>query len=178
MTGFRLAWRTAARYRVRAVLAMIGVAVIGALNFDMLLLSRGLLLSFADMINSADFDVRVVGGAGVPLMRLPVADATALASDIGRLAEIREVALLRFETAYASTPRHPGLGVTLVGSTTSGVADGWRLLRGVDLADAGPGAPPLIVTRRLASLLQVEPGSPLQLRVTTAVRGCYPSEHG
>jgi len=29
-----------------------GVAIIAALNFDMLLLSRGLLLSFADMIDS------------------------------------------------------------------------------------------------------------------------------
>ena len=53
MTAFALAWRTARRYRARAVLAVVGVAVIGALNFDMLLLSHGLLLSFADLINSS-----------------------------------------------------------------------------------------------------------------------------
>ena len=54
MTAFTLAWRTASRYRARAAFGVVGVAVIGALNFDMLLLSRGLLLSFADLINSTD----------------------------------------------------------------------------------------------------------------------------
>jgi hypothetical protein len=46
MTSFALAWRTAQRYRAQTILAIVGVAVIGALLFDMLLLSRGLLLSF------------------------------------------------------------------------------------------------------------------------------------
>ena len=72
MTSAWLAWRTARRYRARTVLATIGVAVTGALLFDMLLLSHGLLLSFADLINSTGYDIRIVGGAGLPLARLPV----------------------------------------------------------------------------------------------------------
>ena len=43
MTAWGLAWRTVARNPARACLAIGGVAVIGALLFDMLLLSRGLL---------------------------------------------------------------------------------------------------------------------------------------
>src|SRR5262249_504912 len=50
MTSFGLAWRSTRRYRVRAILAVAGVAIIGALLFDMLLLSRGLLESFADLL--------------------------------------------------------------------------------------------------------------------------------
>jgi putative ABC transport system permease protein len=53
MTSLWLAWRTTRRYRVRAALAVTGVAVIGALLFDMLLLSRGLLDSFADLLRAA-----------------------------------------------------------------------------------------------------------------------------
>ena len=89
MTAFALAWRTARRYRARAVLAIVGVAVIGALNFDMLLLSHGLLLSFADLINSTGYDIRVVGSAGLPLARLPVDHASQLMAEIGRLAGSR-----------------------------------------------------------------------------------------
>src|SRR5439155_25282678 len=71
MTGFALARRTATRYKARTMLAVAGVAIIAALNFDMLLLSRGLLLSFADMINKAGFDVRITGSAGLPTLRVP-----------------------------------------------------------------------------------------------------------
>ena len=75
MTALALAWKTAARYRARAVLAVAGVATIGALNFDMLLLSRGLLRSFEDLINSTGYDVRIVGNSGLPLARFPIDDA-------------------------------------------------------------------------------------------------------
>ena len=60
MTSFALAWRTAKRYRARTLLAIAGVAVIGALLFDMLLLSRGLLLSFADLPKNAQSYVRAL----------------------------------------------------------------------------------------------------------------------
>ena len=99
MNSFALAWRTAQRYRARTMLAIAGVAVIGALLFDMLLLSRGLLLSFAEMIDSAGFDVRVIGGTGLPGLRLPVTGAAKLADDVRqrvrRRRDHREVGNLR-----------------------------------------------------------------------------------
>src|SRR4029453_16575936 len=94
MTSFALAWRTAKRYRARTLLAIAGVAVIGALLFDMLLLSRGLLLSFADLLNSSGFDIRVVSSDGLAA-RMPIADSARLADDIRRLPHVEGGLLLR-----------------------------------------------------------------------------------
>ena len=82
MTSFALAWRTTTRYRARSALAMAGVAIIGALLFDMLLLSRGLVDSFADLLDTSGFDVRVVAHEGLPILRGPIHDATRPAPQI------------------------------------------------------------------------------------------------
>ena len=169
MTGFLLARRSAARYKMRTALAVAGVAIIAALNFDMLLLSRGLLLSFADMIDSAGFDVRVIGGTGLPGQRLPVAGAAKLADEIRRLPEVEEVALLRVEPASASVPGQVEQSVTLVGTSEPSTRGGWTLVRGRNLAasESTPN-PPLVVTRSLAARFGVEPGSILRLRAGVA----------
>src|SRR5689334_6501420 len=49
--AFRFAWLSVVRQPARALLGIAGVAAIGALLFDMLLLSRGLVLSFADLLD-------------------------------------------------------------------------------------------------------------------------------
>ena len=56
----RLSWLTIIRQPARTALAILGVAAVGALLFDMLLLSRGLVLSFRDLLDRAGFDVRVL----------------------------------------------------------------------------------------------------------------------
>jgi putative ABC transport system permease protein len=172
MTAYALAWRTARRYRARAVLAVVGVAVIGALNFDMLLLSHGLLLSFADLINSTGFDIRVVGSAGLPLSRLPVSDAGALMAEITRLPEVERAALVRSEPAMTTTSKQPGLPLELVGTTDPAGAGSWTLVSGENLAaaaGAAPGLPPpIVVAESLASRLDLKPGSLLRLRVRAA----------
>src|SRR5262245_35373950 len=121
MTWLWLAWRTTKRYRVRAALAIIGVAVIGALLFDMLLLSRGLLDSFADLLQSGGFDVRVVANDGVPFARMPIPESRRLAADLRALPEVREVVLIRVARATVRTDGRPSIRLTLVGtSETSG----------------------------------------------------------
>jgi hypothetical protein len=117
MTAFELAWRTAKRYRARAVLAIVGVAVIGALNFDMLLLARGLLLSFTDLINNTGYNVRIVGSAGLPLARLPVEDAGKLVDQIRGLPQVASVAMMRTEPASTAPPSGPPVGLELIGTT-------------------------------------------------------------
>src|SRR5204863_5443177 len=99
MTPLSLAWRTARRYRARAVLAVVGVAVIGALNFDMLMLSRGLMLSFADLINSTGYDIRIAGASGMPLSRQPLDNVSALMDAVRALPEVESVAIMRTATA-------------------------------------------------------------------------------
>jgi putative ABC transport system permease protein len=175
MTSLWLAWRTTKRYRVRAVLAVIGVAVIGALLFDMLLLSRGLLASFADLLNSGGFDVRIVGSEGLPIVRLPIAGSTRLAAELRALPEVRDVVLIRIERATLWSNERTSRTVTLVGTTqTSGGP--YTIVRGGDLPrESSPDRCPLLVSRRLAASLGVEPGSSVQIGVSPeGVRSVLP----
>jgi len=168
MTSAWLAWRTARRYHTRTLLAMIGVALISALLFDMLLLSRGLLLSFSDLLDRAGFDVRVVGGGGMAL-RLPIDDSAPLIEAIRGLPEVERVGAIRIQTATLSASGGPPVSVTVIGATDA--AEGaWTLVSGADLATA-PSPPtrcPLVIGRPLASRLRVAPGSTVRLTAQPA----------
>jgi putative ABC transport system permease protein len=177
MTGFALARRTAARYKTRTTLAVAGVAIIAALNFDMLPLSRGLLISFADMIDSAGFDVRVTGSTGLPALRIPVAGAARLADDIRRLPEVDDVAIVRFEPALLRAADGRERQISLVGTSGGSTRGGWTLLRGRDIdsrdsrdssnsidSNESADSPPAVITRRLAADFGLEPGSVLRVR--------------
>ena len=76
MTARALAWRTVPAEPARAALAVTGVAVIGALLFDMLLLSRGLLVSFRELLDTP----ATTSALSRPTRfrcRIPIANATA-----------------------------------------------------------------------------------------------------
>jgi putative ABC transport system permease protein len=167
MTAWGLAWRTLVHNPGRAFLAIGGVAVIGALLFDMLLLSRGLLVSFRDLLDTAGYDVRVVASEGSPIHRSPFAGAPSLADAIRRLPGVQRVALLRTGDATAMTPgrEDTAVGVTLIGSSTNALGSAWDIVKGSPLPSAvAPGQPtPLIVSTKLAEL---DPGSPLRIRVS------------
>ncbi len=166
MTAFELAWRTARRYRARAVLAVAGVAVIGALNFDMLMLARGLLLSFADLINNTGYNIRIVGSAGLPLARLPVEEAGKLVDQIRGLPEIASVAIMRTEPAVVAQPSRPPIGLELIGTTDFSGEGIWKLISGTGLA--GQVEPPIVVSKALAARLALAAGSIVRLRVRMA----------
>jgi ABC-type lipoprotein release transport system permease subunit len=172
MTSFGLAWRTATRHPGRTALAMTGVAIIGALLFDMLLLSRGLIDSFSHLLETSGYNVRVVGREGLTVFRTPIHDAARVAADIGALPEVEDVTLVRIEDAVVIAPGHPEREVTLVGTTSRGGHGAWTLLQGADLpaGDAPADRCPLIVARGLASRLGVRPGATLDLRVTLPSR--------
>jgi putative ABC transport system permease protein len=167
MTAFELAWRTAKRYRARAVLAIVGVAVIGALNFDMLLLARGLLLSFTDLINNTGYNVRIVGSAGLPLARLPVVDAGKLVDQIRGLPQVVSVAMMRTEPASTAPPSGPPVGLELIGTTDFDGQGVWKLIEGSGLTPGTP-EPPVVISKGLASRLMLNVGSTLRLRVRIA----------
>ena len=181
MTALGLAWRTARRYRARAVLAIIGVAVIGALNFDMLLLSRGLLLSFAGLINSAGYNIRIVGSAGLSLARLPVEDAGKLLEQIRGLPQVASVAMLRSEPATTAQPSGPPTGLELIGTTDLDGEGIWNSIEGTGLAGSKTGTaggsrqddsvmPSAVISKSLASRLGLKAGSTIRLRVRLADR--------
>ena len=174
MSALHLAWRTVRRYRAQTLLAIAGVAVIGALLFDMLLLSRGLLLSFADLLERAGYDVRIVGGGGMTL-RMPIPDSAAIAGTLRGLPEIEKVALVRILPArIAARGGASAPSVALIG--VSGAASGvWTIVSGVDL-DRAPGEPcPVIVGRSLAAALGVAPGDEVRINAEPAgVRSAMP----
>ena len=170
MSAWALAWRTVAHNPARAVLAVSGVAVIGALLFNMLLLSRGLLVSFRDLLDAAGYDVRVLAAQGSMVHREPIAGAAALAGAIGQLTAVQRVALVRTDSAVATVPGRQtrGVAVTFVGSTENAIGGVWDIVKGSSLPLVSPAGsqPPLIVSTGLASQLQLEPGASLHIRVT------------
>ena len=175
MSAFELAWRTARRHRAQTLLAVAGVAVIGALLFDMLLLSRGLLVSFADMLSSNGYDVRVVGAAGFG-SRMPIANSDDLMARILPLPTVARVASIRLEQVSLRHGDKAAGGVTLIGSTEMG-AGLWTVLRGVN-----PGTPtvehetcPLVISDSFASAHGLEPGSSVTVSARpSGVRSALP----
>jgi putative ABC transport system permease protein len=163
MSALQLAWRTVRRYRAQTLLAIAGVAVIGALLFDMLLLSRGLLLSFSDLLDRAGYDVRIVGGGGLTL-RFSIADSANLVRDVAALPDVQRVVSIRLLPAGMQTPsRARPVNVTLVG--VSGAAAGvWTIVRGENLpGDPSAAGCPLVVGRQFADGLGLEVGAEVRV---------------
>jgi len=81
MTALGFAWRSLVRQPARAALGILGVAAVGALLFDMLMLSRGLIVSMQDLLDRGGWDVRVSAG-DLPASGLRVANALQTAEAI------------------------------------------------------------------------------------------------
>ena len=79
------AWRSLVRQPARSTLGILGVAAVGALLFDMLLLSSGLVLSMRDLLERQDFDVRVTATDSLPGTGPVLEDAARTVAAIGAL---------------------------------------------------------------------------------------------
>ena len=106
MNAVGFAWRSLVRQPARASLGVLGVAAVGALLFDMLLLSQGLILSMGDLLERTGWDVRVsLGedgpGRGRSGVIEPVSDVLA---DVAALSSVRTVIAIRFADAQVEGP--------------------------------------------------------------------------
>jgi putative ABC transport system permease protein len=165
MTPFALALRTVRRYRARAVLAVVGVAVIGALNFDMLMLSRGLILSFAGLLESTNYDIRISGSGALPLARSPIDDAGPLMAKVASLPEIGSAAIVRTAFGAFVEPSRPAQGLELIGSSQPAGLGVWRLVAGSNLdARKGEQVQTAVVSRELANRFNLAPGTTIHVR--------------
>jgi len=145
------------------VLGVAGIAAVGALLFDMLLLSRGLVVSFGEILDSVGFDVRVTATSALPTMGPTIRDAQATAAVLRTLPEIQEVVPLRAGRAEATSPEASPFELTFLGSGPR-EGRGFRVIEGRGLHEANGGdAPPVIVNRNLAARLHLVPGSELHL---------------
>ncbi|HEX5473492.1 MAG TPA: FtsX-like permease family protein [Vicinamibacterales bacterium] len=182
MRAFRLAWISVVRQPARSGLGILGVAAVGALLFDMLLLSHGLVLSFRDLLNEGGFDARVLATDMVPFDGPRLAHASRLAAQIAALPEVAAVQQVRVvdaELAGASDPSgHEGLTHTAGMSGRDGATHDdrvqfvgndmrvrplWTVVEGRDVESAAA-EPTVVVNRRLARALGASPGSRVALR--------------
>jgi putative ABC transport system permease protein len=161
MNAVGFAWRSLVRQPARASLGILGVAAVGALLFDMLLLSNGLVISMRSLFERAGFDVRVTASDALPGQGPPLADAAARASAIGSLPSVRSAMAVRLASAVVQKGSGRGLYSSFQGVTGTGPHP-WTILRGRDI---GHGAD-LVVNENSARGGLLQPGDRVTLHAS------------
>jgi putative ABC transport system permease protein len=163
MRALAFAWRSLLRRRGRSALGILGIAAAGALMFDMLLLSRGLLVSVRELLDAFGFDVRVLASEGIPQSRIPIDRAFDTARALAALPEVASAVPFRIgEAEVAVAPdRSDEVALFAVGSTTQRI---WTVVDGRDLAERDEDALSVVVNQRLAERLKTGPGGSIELR--------------
>jgi putative ABC transport system permease protein len=157
------AWRSFTRRRARSLLGILGIAAAGALMFDMLLLSRGLVVSLREMLDSFGYDVRVLATEGLSMSRAPLLHATATAEALAGLPEVAAAVPFRMIAAEAGATSAESRPVTIIGVGRMDRRP-WTLLEGRDLAADALEAPEVVINRRLARSLGAAAGGTLTIR--------------
>lgn len=163
MNAMGFAWRSLVRQPARASLGVLGVAAVGALLFDMLLLSNGLVISMRGLLERTGFDLRVTATDSLPGQGPLIPDAVARAQAISKLPSVRSAIALRFANAVIVTGGPLGLYASFQGVAGT-AAHPWTILRGRDI---GTGAE-IVVNENTAVRGHLEPGTRVTLRPSCA----------
>jgi putative ABC transport system permease protein len=172
MNALGFAWRSLVRQPARATLGVLGVAAVGALLFDMLLLSHGLVTSMRDLLDRYGWDIRVVAG-DLPRQGPRIADGIAASQAIAQLPSVGGVLLVRVADARIDRASGEPLaasfqGIAVRSSTgTTAPRPPWTLLRGRD----AQGASEIVVSESIAASAQ------LALDAAVTLRASCTSEH-
>jgi hypothetical protein len=164
MRALAFAVRSLVRQPGRAGLGILGIAAVGALLFDMLLLSRGLLVSFQDVLDSIGFDVRVMATDAVAIGGQPIENAASAAAQLRALPEVAEAVAVRVtEPEIVIAPRRR-VRIALTGVDLGGQVP-WRVTAGRDVADTAPGHPAeMVINQQLAEAAGSAVGDALTIR--------------
>lgn len=165
MNALGFAWRSLVRQPARAALGILGVAAVGALLFDMLMLSRGLLVSMQDLLERGGWDVRVsasdLPGSGIRLDR-----AVSTAEAIAALPSVQAALIVRTASAQIDRASEVPLPVSFEGvAVRSRAADGarwrapWTIVRGREAERPGE----VVVDDGVTQVMSVGPGDSLTL---------------
>lgn len=171
MSALAFAWRSLVRQPARALLGTLGVAAVGALLFDMLLLSQGLVASMRDLLDQGGFDIRVTASGDPPREGPPIHDAVSLVRTIEQLPQIRAAVAIRFvegEVERSASDASNSSAESAVASSLSidiqGVTQGsmrpWTLVTG----QQPEGANAVVVNEAIASATGAVVGSPVVVR--------------
>ena len=165
MKALLFSWRSLVRQPARATLGVLGVAAVGALLFDMLMLSDGLIVSMRDLLERTGFDIRITASGDLRRAGDRLHDTDATLAAIRRLPQVGTVLAIRFVEAEADAPSGgETVAVTLEG--VQGDARPWTVLAGRDPS----GDREVVVSQPLASTLRLAPGSELVVRARCASR--------
>jgi putative ABC transport system permease protein len=161
--AIEMAWRSLVRQPARAALGILGVAAVGALLFDMLLLSHGLVVSMRDLLERTGYDVRVTATQELPRNGPRMREAHELLRTIEALPQVGGALALRY--AEASIDRTNGTAMTVSFEGVAGTAArAWTVLRGRDVSAAGE----IVVNNAVAEAAHVAPGATLLVRAACA----------
>jgi putative ABC transport system permease protein len=161
MNAMGFAWRSLVRQPARASLGVLGVAAVGALLFDMLLLSQGLVISMRGLLERTGFDLRVTATDALPGQGPLIPNAIASTEAIARLPSVRSAVALRFANAVVLAGGPTGLSTAFQGVAASGGSHPWTILRGRDIDE---GRPEVVINENTAEHTRLEPGSRVMLR--------------
>jgi putative ABC transport system permease protein len=164
LRAFRFASLSLVRQPARSLVGVCGVAAVGALLFDMLLLSRGLVLSFADLLERSGFDIRVFASDAPPMTGPRLTRATALASELAGLPGVEAVLQLRVRDAEVVSDRESASPVVDFIGADPRVRSIWTMIEGEDLPGTTASTSVVVVNRQLAARLGLVVGSTLSLR--------------
>jgi putative ABC transport system permease protein len=163
MTALPFAWRSLVRQPARSTLGVLGVAAVGALLFDMLLLSEGLVVSMRDLFERMGFDIRIIATDQLPAGSPDIRDASTIAAKIAALPTVQSALTVRTEDADFQTTSASAKDGSIVG-IGEGAPPPWTVLRGRDVR----GPQELVLNQYAAQTLNVEPGATVVLRATCA----------
>jgi putative ABC transport system permease protein len=168
MNAIGFAWRSLVRQPARAALGILGVAAVGALLFDMLLLSRGLIVSMQDLLDRGGWDVRVSAG-DLPGTGLRIADAIETAGAISKLPSVQAALVIRTASAQIDRPSGRPIRASFQGVMARSIDPAgsrlrtlWTILRGRDAE--GPGE--IVIDEKIASEAHLEPGGEVTMRAS------------
>jgi putative ABC transport system permease protein len=154
-----MAWRSLVRQPARAALGVLGVAAVGALLLDMLLLSQGLIVSMRDLLDRTGYDVRVTATEELPRNGPPIGDVRATLATIARLPAVRAALAVRFAEADIDRAQGEPIATSFEG-VTGDAAHPWNVLRGRDVTATGE----VVINDAIAAAAGLTPGSTMTIR--------------
>jgi putative ABC transport system permease protein len=166
MNALGFAWRSLVRQPARAILGVLGVAAVGALLFDMLLLSQGLIVSMRDLLDRSGWDIRV-SVREIPGRGGRVQGASETAERIAAVPSVKAALIVR--TATARIDRAGGSPIIATFNGVSGRSDSgvpihapWTVLRGREAR--GPNE--VVVDEAIAKAGNLDVGGTLTMRAS------------
>jgi putative ABC transport system permease protein len=181
MKSLRFAARALWRQPGRALLGIAGISGVGALLFDMLLLSNGLVVSLRHVLDEVGYDVRVSATDAIVGTGPRLTNARAALGTIRALAGVADAVVVRLAGAEVVT-KDAAVPFGLIGSdppdASGAAARGapWTIVEGRDLSrDAAAAVPSLVVNARAIELLHASVGETILVRgACSAERSAMP----